>query len=248
MKKITILLSLVLLTLLPACNRKEIKPYHSDHGVYFPDGAEKYKYSFIRDAESTAAGEHTIFVDVQVQGFPVKYDRKFKVSVVPREPNSLDEEQPTNAVVDIDYVPLESEYTMKAGDYIAKVPIIVKKTAKLDNEFIWLTLRLDSTDDLVIGLKEQQRSRVEFGNKLFEPEYWQKELWGVWSAKKQTTIEEVMGARLPHLNMIFPVTNEEYLASDIYPIRQWIADEMNIWFQQNPTYDENGDRITIKKG
>lgn len=122
---------------------KDLMDYEGLEGVYFAVqwgdswGSERtwpyQPYTTVQFMQLGNADTATVNIKVMVTGSVKDYDRVFRVEVNPDS---------TTAVVNVDYLPLENDIVIKAGEYMAMVPVSLIRTEALQHEEKVLGLKL----------------------------------------------------------------------------------------------------------
>lgn len=154
MKKIFNLIVLTLLSsaIFISCKKEELKVYDGKEGIYFnvqwgpSHGNENLwatqpttEIEFINLVEKS----DTVYLKVMTTGRIKDYDRTFKMEVV------VDS---TTAIKELNYDPLPTEYTIKAGETFVRVPVITHRTENIQDEAKILALRLLPNEHFDIGI------------------------------------------------------------------------------------------------
>lgn len=143
-----------LLTLLTTGCEKDIMGYEGLEGVYFAvqygdswAGEGTWPYMPYSDVNfMTVDGDVAdVTLKVMATGNVKDYDRTFKVAVVPDS---------TTAVEGVDYRPIQTEYTLKAGEISTNVVIQLIRTEALLNGTLKLGIELQATDRLALSFPE----------------------------------------------------------------------------------------------
>lgn len=231
MKKI-IAVCMIMLGILASCKKADVQPYDRKNGVYFQlydrwsNTSDTLQYSFVK----TQATEYDLMIRVNLQGIPVEYDRKFALKV---------NAERSTAIEGSDFKTLEEFYHIAAGEFYALVPITLyrgNETLKEGNLIV--TLYLEETDDLGLGLDNRQSAVIKYTDRLAKPYYWDEypSIWGPWSQVKQLTTEAMAG-------WDFPETREEFFSEPFYTDMYAWSRYMNQYFGRVDVYDENGNKI-----
>ena len=215
---------------------QELMDFEGTEGVYFAVqwgdswGSElNWPYQpytnvqFMQLAGDTATVSFCVMATGQVKD----YDRFFRVEVNPDS---------TTAVENVDYLPLQNEIMIKAGEYRANVPVQLIRTEALQNEEKTLGLKLVANKyfslafpqwDAVEGYSTGEVTEhfdaslhtIRFSDMMVEPEVWtgtasspyydgaESGLWGAFSRKKL----EMMCER-------FDLTYQDFMSTETMPM------------------------------
>lgn len=228
MKK-TILLSLLSILMLGACDNDVTYPYQGKDAVYFQVNStwsvttDSIDYSFAGKGKE----EDVVEVRVNLQGNMASVDRKIRIIVDPSK---------STAEEGIHYQPLSGEYILPANAVSVDIPVtVLKKDASLENKKVTLALRLEPTTDFDLGITERTEVFLNISNMLKKPTYWESTIkysFGVYSRQKHELCIQVLG-------LDFPETSSEYYSRNT----MWsvYGKYMSNYFEENyPVYDENG--------
>ena len=152
----------------------------------------------------------TVNLKVMVTGSVKDYDRTFRVEVNPDS---------TTAVVNVDYLPLENDIVIKAGEYMAMVPVRLIRTEALQHEEKIIGLKLVANQYFTLAFPEWDAVKgfnsgdiherfdaslheIRFSDMMVRPTVWtgtdsspyndgaESGLWGAFSRKKLEMICE----------------------------------------------------------
>lgn len=235
------------LWLASSCKENSYEGFENKGAVYFQTNSENWtkidslvNYSFV----GKPVDRDTVLLQVNLMGDPSGVDRKFKLAANKSE---------TNAVEGQDYLPLDEYYYIKKGEMTAKVPLVVCRTARMSEQPVTVSLRLEATDDLELGLFNRLAVRVVLTDILMEPVWWNTpcdpfvgtphegylmmkaaDYYGPYSRRKHELCVQILGRDFPDDIMTF-VYGEYWAAAMAY---------MSEYFQENyPVYDEIGNAI-----
>lgn len=216
--------------LLTGCQENEMDNFDSDGAVYFQlnttdwtNATDSVVYSFAGKTER----EVTLNLQVNLMGGAVDYDREIRISVDP---------ELTTAEEGVHYQALEDSYTLPAGAYSVQIPVTILGTdPQLENQMVQLALRLEPSEELVLGLSRRTLARIQFSSMLTMPYYWDEFYWGEYSKVKHEKLIELLGVD-------FPATEDEYY--DDYDLWDAYCNYLSQWFGENyPVNDEYGNPI-----
>lgn len=207
--------------LLAACQENEMNTFDSEGAVYFQlvsNWSNKVD-SVIFSFAGNPLDKDTVWLQVDLMGEAVDYDRTLKVSV---------DAENTTAVEGLHYEALQPSYILPAGAYQMQVPVVLyNKDPMLESKTFQLAVQLEPTVDLQLGLTSRTKARIQISSMLEKPVYYDILLvlyFGPYSRCKHELCIQVLGRD-------FPATNEECLA-DIY---YWMAagSYMDAYFYDN---------------
>ncbi|HJA13985.1 MAG TPA: DUF4843 domain-containing protein [Candidatus Butyricimonas faecavium] len=199
---------------------KDLMDYEGLEGVYFAVqwgdswGSEltwPYQpYTNVQFIQLGDADTATVNLKVMVTGSVKDYDRTFRVEVNPDS---------TTAVVNVDYLPLENDIVIKAGEYMAMVPVRLIRTEALQHEEKIIGLKLVANQYFTLAFPEWDAVKgfnsgdiherfdaslheIRFSDMMVRPTVWtgtdsspyndgaESGLWGAFSRKKLEMICE----------------------------------------------------------
>jgi len=146
-----------------SCKKDKELLYNSQDNIYFNYSAkDTLNYSF---AFNPAQAQDTLWIPVIISGTRTNYARSFQVSVLADS---------TTAVPTLDYVPLQSSYTLPADSGQVHIPVIIKNIdTALNSKSVLLTIRISGGKDFGSSLYEGIRTKeIVFSNQLEEPVWW----------------------------------------------------------------------------
>jgi hypothetical protein len=146
-----------------SCKKDKELLYNSQDNIYFNYSAkDTLNYSF---AFNPAQAQDTLWIPVIISGTRTNYARSFQVSVLADS---------TTAVPTLDYVPLQSSYTLPADSGQVHIPVIIKNIdTTLNSKSVLLTIRISGGKDFGSSLYEGIRTKeIVFSNQLEEPVWW----------------------------------------------------------------------------
>jgi len=130
-----------------SCKEEEIKVFEGENGVAFwqnggtsASGATTRYYNFTTPANREKTKD-TVFLDMQISGKITDYARKIKIKTVTAGTTA-------KAGIHYDY---PAEFTLPAGAYRIKYPVIVYKTPEMLTDTLNLVVSAETTSDFIIG-------------------------------------------------------------------------------------------------
>lgn len=216
-----------------ACEENDPKGFVGEDAVYFQLNANNWadtKDSLVYTFAGKTEDKTTINILVNLMGLPVDHDRTIRMHVATDQ---------TTAQEGVHYERLASEYILKAGEMQTTIPVVLLKDESLSERSYRLTISLDPTDELKLGISKRTTVSIVMSNILTKPYYWE-DMWmdymfGPYSRVKHETFIQVLGHD-------FPATGEEY--REQYSYWQEVMYHMNNYFTENyPIYDEYGNII-----
>lgn len=172
-----------------SCTQEEIMEYGLDGRVYFNEQAvnasgvavrvTEKNYSFALQHSSRM--EDTVNIKVQLMGIPDGRDRVFRAKAVADS---------TTAQSPLHYTILEG--VMKANEYTAFLPVVIRRTEDTRERYVTLLLRMADTDDLRVGNQDALTFRLNWGDILMKPEHWPY-YFGSYSINKYRFAIDVLG-------------------------------------------------------
>lgn len=224
------LLCIILIsTALAGCKENINNGFESEGAVYFQlnrsqwsDQRDSISYSFVGNPDPQA----TLDVRVMLMGDAAEHARQVRVAV---------DATRTTATEGTHYKALEGSYTLPAGAFYTDIPLTLYKTDDLEERSRTLTLVLEPTAGLGLGVTARTTARIIISNTLTRPNDWDDlmvYLFGPWSRVKHEKCVELTG-----------ITFEEGASYDFTYVTN-AAKLVNRWFTENyPVRDENGDVI-----
>ena len=232
MKTKNILYILILLSglLVEGCKKSEPTLYDTNlSAVYFQGitAKDSITYSFVGKT-----GPDTVFVPVQLMGNAAQDARKIKVNVNPAV---------TTAKEGTHYEKLKDYYTLSAGKFNVKIPIILYRTDPLlTSKYFSIGLMIVDSEDLTAGFPTYLNARISFTNQLIKPTYWDAILllyFGEYSKVKHAKCIELM-------KRDFPLTQGGMTVAPLtYAFWMSWGRVASDYFIKNVVIDENGNRI-----
>ena len=177
--------------------------------------------------------EYDLQIPILVTGTPADRDRKFRLSV---------DAAKTTAVEGEEYVPLASEFILPADSTKITATIKLLRSEPLASASRDLALTIASTEDFpsaVIG--EENRIVIRVSDILTQPVWWTtwKNAFGRYSRVKHQKWIEIWGPGALSTDRI-----QAPLAS-MYPRQALALQKLRVYFEENPTYDENGVLVSV---
>ena len=197
---------------------QEIMTYEGEDAIYFdvrygaewgdPENEWAHQYYTPVEFNRILGESYTAQLRVKVTGTKKDYDRPFKVTVVADS---------TNAVLGEDYEAIATDFVIKAGETQAYVDVVMKRTTRMAEENVYLTLQVqpneyfttpfttygDSqghwTPETTYGVnKNASMHKIVVNDILVRPEGWYGldngyGLFGKYSVKKYLLLMEVTG-------------------------------------------------------
>lgn len=232
MKKIWIL-GIFLGLLLVACSENEMNGFDSDGAVYFQlssqwsNTVDSVVYSFAGKAEDT----YTVKLRVNLMGVAADHDRTIGLAI---------DKERTTAKEGVHYEALQPSYTLPAKAYSMEIPVVLRgDDPELEERTFQIALKLESSDDLQLGLSGRTSARVIVSKLYTKPAYWEENYmdyyFGPYSKVKHEHI-------MLELGRDFPATDNEYSAE--WELWQAYGKHMDNYFTSHyPILDENGNAI-----
>lgn len=185
MRYIIITILLVMAAVM-GCKKSDLTLYDSTPGVYFDlFGAQRDSliYTF---ADAPELVEDTFYLPVRLEGIRTDEDRSF---VLRTDPDS------TTAEVGKHYEALKPSYTIKAGEGVFYVPVVLYNTDPLLQEAsVKIKFVLEPTDQLGITMGTRLTvARLVFSSKLERPAWWTQWLQDYYSQVKHQLFILVTG-------------------------------------------------------
>ena len=165
MKYSFVILMLIVGWSLSSCSTDEIEVYQTDRYVYFTGMAS----DSIKESFFFYPGAETIHVDLLVRyaGLALEKDMAYRLVV---------DEELTTAQADVDY-DVDLEPTMRRGQKVDTVRVILKKTAALDSKDLQLALRIVGNENFLEGPQDSLLSpRIIFTSQSARPTWWDDEI------------------------------------------------------------------------
>lgn len=191
-------------------------PYEEPDSLYL-------NFMFLPNDANTAL----LKVKLKLMGVASPTDRSYMVSEV------LDE---TTAESGVHYEALGTQYVFPANETETNFELVLKRDESLREKTCRLVIKLDESGDFKEGLSGQQHFILNItDNLLVPPPFWEGNYLhyyaGPYHWKKCKKYIEIAGVDGPNW---FP---DPYAAGDVY------VKETRMWFENNPTYDEEGNRL-----
>ena len=176
------------LLLLTACSQHDVMDYALDGRIGFYDTKKvngvitiqtEQNYSFA--LQNSALMQDTIRIPVQLMGNVADTDRTFHAVAV---------SDSTTATSPTHYEILPG--VMKAGEYTAYLPVVIKRTPDTKDHYVTLYLQLVSSDDLAAGNTDALTYKLNWGDMLMKPANWPY-YFGRYSVNKYRFAIDVLG-------------------------------------------------------
>ena len=176
------------LVLTMACSQHDVMDYALDGRIYFNDTKQvngttviqtERNYSFA--LQNSALMQDTLYIPVQLMGNVCQRDRTFSATAIADS---------TTAVSPLHYDILPG--VLKAGEYTASLPVVVKRTADTQDHYVSLKLQLVSTADLAVGNADALTYKLNWGDMLMKPANWPY-YFGRYSTNKYRFAIDVLG-------------------------------------------------------
>ena len=101
---------------------------------------------------------------VDLMGNPSDHDRMVKIHI---------NESLSTAQAGVHYEPLKTEYILNAGEMQTVIPIVVyNKDPQLEQKAVVLSIALDETNELKLGITNRTQVFLLISNILMQPTYW----------------------------------------------------------------------------
>lgn len=152
MKRLELLIGTIICILFLSNCSKETMKYEGTDGVYFavqwgPSYTDSTQWAFQSytpvDFINMHGKTHTAKLRVMVTGNKKDHDRKFGVRI------NMDS---TTAVANEDYLPLEQEYVIKAGQLYTDIPVELIRSQSIQTEKRILGINLISSEDFNLAI------------------------------------------------------------------------------------------------
>lgn len=207
--------SLLILCLAAACE-KELMDFEGKDAIYFdvqygPEWGNETKWAHqlytVVSFGKIDSNYVNLNLKVGIAGDVKDYDRPFRIEIVPDS---------TNAIAGTEYEGLAEDHWIKAGSTKAYIPMVVRKTERMDNDTVHIQLRIVPGPDFVLPFSEIGKMpgrwttdtvfsknvnptihNIYMFNKLVQPAGWMpgyNNSWmGIFSAKKYQLMIDVTG-------------------------------------------------------
>ena len=181
-------LSMIFGLILAACSQNEVMDYSLNGRVYFNETkvennmtvvVTERNYSFA--LQNSALMADTVWIPVQLMGNIENRDRSFRAVAVPDS---------TTAQSPLHYELLDG--TLEAGEYMAYLPVLIKRTSDTQDHFVTLYLKLIDTEDLTVGNANAITYKLNWGDILMRPAHWPY-FFGSYSVNKYRFAIDVLG-------------------------------------------------------
>jgi len=215
-----------------ACQENETMLYDTDYNAlnfklkndrgYGPDSL--YVNFMFGEDESLS---ETTKVRLKLMGVPEEVDRHYKVNAVIEE---------STAEAGVHYEAFENEYVFPAGETETYFELVALRDESLGTATVRLMVELVPSDNFEAGIENEQRFIINITDNLITPPpFWEGNYLhyyaGPYHWKKCKKYIEIAGVDAPDWHP------EPYAAGDVY------IKETRKWFEENPTFDEDGNRL-----
>ncbi len=218
-----------LVVALTACQENEKMLYDTNYNALnfrLPDNQPDSLYvnfMFLPDEQIT----ELMKVNLRLMGIPAEEDRYYQVMAV---------DTATTAESGKHYEALPERYLFAKGETEIKFELKLKRDPSLQHKTCRLMLALVPSDDFQKGIESKQNFIVNITDNLNEaPPFWKGNYLhyygGPYHPLKCKKYIEIAGVDSPTW---YP---EPYAAGDVY------VKETRRWFEENPTYDAEGNRL-----
>lgn len=199
---------LLAVNLIYSCEENDPKGFNGEDAVYFQTDANNWaitndsiNYSFAGKNVDTAV----VNLLVDLMGNPSDHDRMVKIHI---------NESLSTAQAGVHYEPLKTEYILNAGEMQTVIPIVVyNKDPQLEQKAVVLSIALDETNELKLGITNRTQVFLLISNILMQPTYWKDSRmdnqFGPYTRGKHELIIKLLGRD-------FPATAAEYKAESTY--------------------------------
>lgn len=179
---------------------------------------------------------YDVQIPVIITGMPADHDRQFSLALI----DSL-----TTAKAGVDYEPLQASYTMPAGAVTTMVPVRLLRTAAIQSQQLQIGLKAISGGDFESPvIEEKSKIIVQFSDQLEKPAWW--DYWISWFGKFSRTKYQrwiaIYGTDETELKAAKRRVNNYAFMAPKVAVSQ---NELRNYFIENPTYDENGELVTV---
>ncbi|MCG8578570.1 MAG: DUF4843 domain-containing protein [Bacteroidales bacterium] len=231
MKTLKYICTALIILLLGACDENETMLYNTEFNAlnfkletgYTKLDSLYVNFMFLPNGATT----EKVKVKVKLMGMPVETDRYYKISEVQDE---------SSAEANVHYTALHEKYLFPAGETEAYFELEVKRDESMRENTYRLMLQFVENEDFKSGIESEQSFIINItDNLLVPPPFWEANYLhykaGPYHWKKCKKYIEIAGVDNPDWHP------EPYAAGDVY------VKEARIWFEENPTFDEEGNRL-----
>lgn len=200
-----------------------------DKLLSYKDSAVTFTFAYLNPDITN----YDIPVTVEVTGMPADRDRTFGLS--------CDKEE-TTAQEGVNYQPLEKQYVMPAGSTKTNVLLRVLRTEDIQDKQLQIVLKVEQCADFPdAAIYERSKVKIKISDKLEKPSWW--DAWKSWFGKfsREKYQQWIMRWGIEGLDPDGPGSNYSFSAPDV----ALVLSEMRDYFNENPTYDEDGELITL---
>lgn len=232
MKTLQYICIALIVLLLGACEENETMLYNTDFNAVnfklkneYGAGSDSLYVNFM--FLPNGATTEKVKVKVKLLGVPVDDDRHYKVTAV---------EEESTAEAGVHYTVLQDNYLFPGGETEVYFELETKRHESMRENTYRLKLQLSASEDFKAGIESEQAFIINItDNLLVAPPFWEANYLhyyaGPYHWKKCKKYIEIAGVDGPDW---YP---QPYAAGDVY------VKETRIWFEENPTFDEDGNRL-----
>lgn len=191
---------------------------------------ENYSFALV----NSSLMEDTVFVRTKLMGHLADYDRSFKAVAIADQ---------TTAVEGVHYKLLDG--VMKAGEYIAYLPVVLYRTPDTKEQEVTLYLQISDAGDLIAGNPGQINYRINWADMLMKPKNWPY-YFGVYSTNKYRFAIDVLGLTdWPQADRFYDGSGGAYVIGEL----QLFCNQLNEAYEEyravnGPIYvDDNADPL-----
>jgi len=229
MKFYRYILALSLAMVIFSCEENEPMLYDTDYNALnfklpkYENDSLYLNFMFLPDDANT----EVLKVELQLMGQAAATDRTYKVTEIA---------EATTAESGVHYEALGEQYVFPANETETNFELVLKRDESLLEKTCRLVIVLQETTDFKYGIADEQYFILNVSdNLIIEPPFWKNAYLhyygGAYHWKKCKKYIEIAGVDGPNW---YP---NPYAAGDIY------VKQTRKWFEENPTYDEDGNRL-----
>ncbi len=215
-----------------ACEENETMLYDSDFNTLNfklkrdnglgPDSLY-VNFMFLPDAATSEITK----IKLRLMGMPMDKDRYYKVMAVADE---------STAEAGTHYTRFQDQYLFPAGETEINFELETLRETSMKEKSYRLMVKLAPSDDFISGIEKEQSFIINItANLLTPPPFWESNYLhykaGPYHWKKCKKFIEIAEVDKPDWHP------EAYAAGDVY------VKETRRWFEENPTFDEDGNRL-----
>ncbi|RXQ91496.1 DUF4843 domain-containing protein [Ancylomarina salipaludis] len=210
------------------CEKNDKLLYNTEYSALNMPGLDSTSVNFMFLSDDVLV--HPVKIRLTLTGQKVDYDRHYQVEI---------DTANTTAIEGMDFEKLQPEYVFDRNTFTSYLIVNVIKTDALKDRVAELALRLKESEDFKVGLEGAQEFKIKILNNLNEPPYfweWQgvNNHAGAYHPLKCRKFIEISG-----------ITDEEWSPESNLELLVYVK-KTKIWFEENPTYDENGKRLLFE--